>query len=219
MFHVKHWTKSLQDDFNLAVKEVNTIGLGKYGDEEFEKLKQYIDLLLFWSKRINLIAKNDRDNLTTKHILPALEIIPLIRALPHKTIMDFGSGAGIPGIPLKIYMPEVDFILLESRRKRAHFLREVNQKLDLKNITVVNQRIEQIKALEKVELVVTRAAADANELFPLVRPHLKSYGNVVSYLSRNMINEKKSRDVRVLYQRQWVGSSNATVGLLWPRSG
>ena len=212
---MKHWPTVLQNDFDRAMNEIRNSGLeDMLGAGEIEKLRQYINLLLYWSERMNLIATRDRDYLPTKHILPALLLLSEVRALPHKTIIDFGSGAGLPGIPLKIALPEIEIILLESRRKRAHFLKEVVRRLGLKGIRAVNQRIEQMESMEKVELVVTRAAAEPDKLIHLVKPLLKPYGSVVSYLSQGLVKEKKTGNVSVLYQKRMVGCASGTIGIL-----
>ena len=154
-------------------------------EEWMVQLWEYATLLYRWSGRLNLVARGDRENLPTKHFIPALAMLSVIETIPHKKILDFGSGAGNPGIPLKIVLPESEFILLESRRRRANFLREVVRRLGLRKVKVENQRIEDWDPPpeeERVELVVSRAVTAPDRLFEKVRPHLAPGGNVLTTL-------------------------------------
>ena len=184
--------------------------------ERMEKLKLYTSLLYFWSSKMNLVARGDRKELITKHIMPALHMSSLIKAIPHSSIMDFGSGSGLPGIPLKIVFPEVNFILLESRRKRAHFLREVIRRLELKKIEVVNERVEQYikKSSGKVDLVVSRATVGLENMINLVNPVLNSHGCIATFLNKDF-RDMDLDVIRVLYKRRVMGKySRSSLGLV-----
>ena len=174
--------KALEEDwekFEIWLIQVNP----EWKEEWLAQLWEYATLLYRWSGQVNLVARGDREILPTKHFIPALAMLSVIETIPHKKILDFGSGAGNPGIPLKIALPESEFILLESRRKRANFLREVVRRLGLRKIKVENQRIENWDPPEEgVELVVSRAVTAPERLMQKVGPYLASGGNVLTTL-------------------------------------
>ena len=216
MFHVEQWPEALQRDLEKANRELSEIGGSVLTPERMEKLRLYTSLLYYWSSKMNLVSRGDREELITKHILPALHMYPLIKAIPHCSIMDFGSGSGLPGIPLKIVFPEVKFILLESRRKRAHFLKEVIRRLKLKKVEVVNERVEEyIKTYPgKVDLVVSRAAVGMKNMITWVNPVLNSHGSIVAFLNKDF-QEENFNVVRVLYKRRVIGKfSRSSMGLV-----
>lgn len=153
------------------------------GAREIEQLYRYGALLYHWSARLSLIAPRDREVLVEKHLVPALKIGAVIRGLPHKRIMDWGSGGGLPGIPLKIMLQDTEVLLVEARRRRANFLREVVRQLKLVGIEVVNKRLEMEEPIgERADVVVSRAVARPEKLIEMVRPYLKPHGVVITTL-------------------------------------
>lgn len=148
------------------------------------QLRAYCSYLYYSSGKINLIAEGDRPDLAAKHIMPALGMAGLLAAVPNATVLDLGSGAGLPGIPLKIVFPESYFYLVESRRKRANFLREVTRKLGLEKIEVRNERIEALRVglARAVDVVVSRATKNPVELLEWAKPVLKPYGIIITTL-------------------------------------
>jgi len=149
-----------------------------------QQLAGYSRHLHRWSGRMNLVADGDRSELVAKHIIPSLLMRSAIVAIPHRQIVDIGSGAGLPGIPLKVVLPGTDFVLVESRRRRASFLREVVRRLSLGRISVENTRIEQWRnpRCGGAEVVTARAVASPAELLRLIRPILAPCGHLLVYL-------------------------------------
>ena len=175
-------------------------------------LHRYCSLLYIASGRLNLISPNDRKELAVRHVLPSLLMGKVLQMLPRRVVLDFGSGAGIPGIPLKILHPESRFILVESRRKRANFLREVVRQLRLTAVEVYNERIEDLhQALpEGVDVVVTRAASNLQHLMSWVGLVLKPHGTVIATLDQTRgFHQSVAILVRsrgeVLGQNHWFG--------------
>lgn len=148
------------------------------------QLAEFTGHLYRWSGRMNLVAAGDRPALVRKHLIPSLLMRSVVVEGAHRRILDLGSGAGLPGIPLKIVLPDADFVLVESRRRRAGFLREVVRRLGLKRIRVENLRLEQWmdRPTDGVDIVTARAVADAAELFALVRPILAKNGRLLASL-------------------------------------
>ncbi|NKB71522.1 MAG: 16S rRNA (guanine(527)-N(7))-methyltransferase RsmG [Candidatus Latescibacteria bacterium] len=173
------------------------------------KLKEYAALLYYWSGKINLISVGDRNYLVTRHIAPSLALIPLIKMVPHQTILDFGSGAGLPGIPLKIVLADSDVILVESRRRRAHFLREVVRRLGLEKVKVFNARLEK-GHFRDIEVVVSRAVKQPDEVWSSIKPFLTPYGSLITTLSQ----KQKALALIALERVSQVGERASTKGLV-----
>jgi len=154
------------------------------GGEELKELKVYCQLLHKASAMINLISPADREKIAERHVLPALNMGPLLRAVPNRVVVDFGSGAGLPGIPLKIMFPESHFILIEARRKRANFLREVVRTIGLKKIEIWHCRIEELPRSQEAlaDVVVTRAASSLVGLWETVASVVQPHGAVIATL-------------------------------------
>ncbi|MEW6750935.1 MAG: 16S rRNA (guanine(527)-N(7))-methyltransferase RsmG [Candidatus Latescibacterota bacterium] len=124
-------------------------------------LRRYIILLHVWSGRMSLVSQQDRDRLGTRHLLPSLAWLPLVASLPRGRILDLGSGAGLPGLPLAVALPDSRVYLIESRRRRASFLREVVRRLGLRTISIIHGRAEDWSGPDGgVDLVVSRAVGD-----------------------------------------------------------
>ena len=152
--------------------------------DHWSKLERYLILLVRWSRRINLVSMHDLSSLATKHLGQALSMLPIVTSVPCERIMDLGSGSGLPAIPLKVALPGSTFILVESRRKRANFLREVVRRLALDRIEIVNDRIENCHVGE-VDLVTARAVASPPKLIDLVKKNLSPNGWVLSTLAED----------------------------------
>ena len=131
-------------------------------------LGRFADLLFQWSQRVSLVSSGDRSQISRKHLLPSVALRQLIITLPHRAVWDVGSGAGLPGIPLAITLPQARFLLIESRRRKASFLREAVRRLSLDNTTVLHERLEQDsripKEFPKADVVISRAALDPDQL-------------------------------------------------------
>ena len=113
-------------------------------------------------------------------------MVPLVSSLPNRVILDLGSGAGFPAIPLKIALPDSYFILVESRRKRANFLKEIIRSVGLDRIEVVNDRIEDWGGRQGgVDLITARAVAAPGKMLELVQDHLSPHGWVLTSLSED----------------------------------
>ena len=154
-------------------------------DHQWSMLESYAYLLYKASLKLNLVSPADRDVLVRRHIWRALSMGPFIEAIPNKTILDVGSGSGIPAIPLKIYFPMSRFYLLESRRKRANFLRNVIRKLNLEGISVINSRVEDWKDEVIADVVTARSVANPTLLRGWVVSHVHDRSVLVCTLNKS----------------------------------
>ena len=137
----------------------------------------YLDLLVKWNKKINLTSEKYSQDILLRHIFDSLQYAPVIA--PKDEILDIGSGAGFPGIPLKIIYPELVTTLIESQRKRCSFLETVIFELGLKTIKAINDRAEKTTPERLVETVVLRGVSDIKSCLELATPFLGKRGKVV----------------------------------------
>ena len=121
----------------------------------------YQDILLKWNKKINLISRKDEARIVTRHFLQSLGLVKMV-SFPRKArIMDLGSGAGFPGIPVKLVRPDLSIVLVESKRKKVLFLRHVVEAIHLKNVEIVQGRIEDLEEEDHtIDFIVSRAVTD-----------------------------------------------------------
>jgi 16S rRNA (guanine527-N7)-methyltransferase len=139
-----------------------TRGAGEFGiqlsADQIAAFDTYIETLVLWSSRLSLTAARSAHEITAANILDSLSVVPWIESA-SPAIADLGSGAGFPGVPVAIARPDVRLSLVEPRRKRANFLREVARRCCLANVVVVEERAENFaaRAAESVDVTVSRA--------------------------------------------------------------
>ena len=143
-------------------------------------LQAYAEALYRWGGAMSLVARGDRDFLATRHFIPALRVAPLVAALPRRDVVDVGSGAGLPGIPLALSLPDSRFWLVESRRRRASFLRHVVRVVGLANVTVVLSRFECWRPSSAADCLVTRAVRLTPELLHAAARVLAPHGSLLA---------------------------------------
>lgn len=153
----------------------------KFTDKQLSQFYEYMNLLLEWNEKINLTAITEPEEVILKHFIDSLTINKYIRK--NKTLADVGTGAGFPGIPLKIYRPDLNVTLVDSLNKRINFLNEVIVKLDLKDINTVHSRIEDFgkdkKYRESFDYVTARAVANLTTLSEYLIPISKVNGKCI----------------------------------------
>ena len=158
-------------------------------DEQLNLFERFTALLLEWNEKINLTAITDLSDIYKKHYLDSLSLIKCIDDLGDKeyTLLDLGTGAGFPGIPLKIMYPNLHITLVDSLRKRVDYLNLVIDELGLENITAIHARAEVLahdeKYREQYDIVVSRAVANLSVLCEYCIPFVKVGGVFVSYKS------------------------------------
>ena len=168
----------------------------KIDENQKNQLVSYMELTLKANESFNLTANDTKESFMIKNIIDSLLIVKNLN-LDEKNILDLGSGAGLPGIPLAIYYKNTNFTLLEPLTKRANFLKEIAQKLGLKNVKVVNESAEIFikNARESYDFVTSRAVSRLNILLELSIPFLKVGGKLIAYKGINYqeeINESKN---------------------------
>ena len=156
-----------------------------------EQILHYVSLLYAWSGHINLVSGRDRLALASRHVLPSLAMRTVLLRFPHRIVADLGSGSGLPGVPLKISLPQVPFQLIEARRRRANFLREVSRRLSLEPVEVVNRRVEDWDCAEsqKPDIIVSRAVMAPDLLASCCARLLRPGGHVLFALTSSAPEE------------------------------
>lgn len=126
-----------------------------------EKLYDFLQLLQKWNKAYNLTAIDSMDKMLTHHLLDSLAVAPFLSA---QRILDVGTGAGFPGIPLSLYFPEKEFTLLDSIGKKIRFLQQVKMQLGLGNVELVQARVEKFNTARRFDGIICRAVGNMAEL-------------------------------------------------------
>jgi 16S rRNA (guanine527-N7)-methyltransferase len=165
----------------------------------------YTELVSSWNERMNLVSSLDMPRFVEYHLLDSLKISTCINLSSCKKIMDFGSGAGLPGIPIALVFPHVLVTLVESVGKKCRFLMEAVSVLSLRNVTVLHSRIEDLpSSLDgSFDYVVTRATGKLARYTLIASRFINSAGSLVSIKGDRIANElrelEKKVDARVFH--------------------
>lgn len=179
--------KEFKNIINNYSKKINIL----LNEEQIEKFYKYMNLLIEWNKKINLTAIIEPKEIILKHFIDSLTINKYIK--DNSKIADVGTGAGFPGIPLKIIRPDIQLVLVDSLNKRINFLNEVIEQLNLKNIETIHIRIEEFgqntKYREKFDYSTARAVANLSTLSEYLLPIVKVGGQVICMKGSNIQDE------------------------------
>lgn len=141
-------------------------------DEQLQQLLAYVALLVKWNKVYNLTSVREADQMISRHILDSLAILPY---LTGDSLLDVGTGAGLPGIPIAIARPDIAVTLLDTNSKKTRFLQQVKAELALTNITIVHARVERAQ-LPKFAMITARAFATIEDIIDLTGRHCDDAG-------------------------------------------
>ena len=181
-------------EFN-EFKEKMILNVDKLGitlsEIQLKQFYNYMNLLIEWNKKINLTAITEPDEIILKHFVDSLTISKYIS--DGTRVVDVGTGAGFPGIPLKIYRQDIEITLLDSLQKRINFLDEVIRELNLEKIETIHSRVEDFgkdkKYREKFDIATSRAVANLATLSEYLLPLVKVGGKVIS-MKGSLIEEE-----------------------------
>jgi 16S rRNA (guanine527-N7)-methyltransferase len=171
------------DAVHLKKIEQGAAGMGlRLGPEQLKLLGRHVDLLLKWNKSINLTAITDPDEVVEKHVLDSLAVVPV---LPSGSLLDAGSGAGFPGIPVAIARPDLDVTLVDSVQKKVAFLKNALAELRLPRVKAFAVRLEgnpSKEELPRVHAAVSRAYAPPKEWLTLAAQYVLPAGVAICML-------------------------------------
>lgn len=177
----------------MLINDLKNIDFLKELDEnKLFLLEKYQNLTLEMNKVMNLTGNDTPEEFATKNVLDSLLLVQYLAFdIKGKNIIDIGSGAGLPGIPLAIYFPETNFYLLEPIKKRCNFLNKVVEELSLKNVVVINGRAEELVKEKRsfFDVATARAVSSLNILLELAMPLIKIGGIFISYKGKNYEKE------------------------------
>lgn len=160
---------------NEFIEELKKLNI-KVTDEMLEKLDIYCNFLLEYNKHINLTAIKEENDIYLKHFYDSLTLTKVIDLNEYNTLLDIGSGAGFPGMVLKIFFPKLKVYLVDSNNKKCKFLLELKEKLNVDNLIVINNRIENLynEFLNSIDIVTARAVTNLPVLTELAIPLVKA---------------------------------------------
>ena len=179
-----------KEQFINEIKKLNI----KYTEEMLQKLEKYYEILYTENKKYNLTAITDKKEVFLKHFFDSLTITKIVD-LDNQSLIDVGTGAGFPGIVLKIFFPKLDVTLLDSTTKKCIFLTKIVEELQLEKVKIINKRPEVYSKenREKYDIVTSRAVAPLKHLLEYSIPMLKVNGTFIA-LKSNITDEMKNID-------------------------
>ena len=177
--------------FNEEMLEKSRVLGVRFSVEQIDKFHKYMNLLIEWNKKMNLTAIIEPSEIILKHFIDSITILKEIK--DQEMVVDVGTGAGFPGIPLSIMNPTLKITLVDSLNKRLIFLQEVINELDLKNVELVHARAEEFgrnkKYREKFDVATSRAVANLATLSEYLLPLVKINGKAISMKAGNASQE------------------------------
>lgn len=171
---------------NAIAKGCDDLGLS-LAEGQIQQLADFVGLLAKWNKAFNLTAVRNPAQMVPLHILDSLSIAPLVAK--SRRLLDVGTGAGLPGIPLAIAQPQCRFTLLDSNIKKTRFVKQAILELGLQNVEVVHSRIEEYNSADGFDTVTARAFAPLARMMPQIEPFVAEAGCLLAMKSQRADEE------------------------------
>ncbi len=173
-----------ENEFVLELEKINIV----INDKQLKQLDKYYNLLVEWNKVMNLTGITEKKDVYLKHFYDSLTIFKAIDLNNYHTLCDIGTGAGFPGLVIKILFPHLNITLVDSLNKRINFLNEVIDKLSLENIIAIHSRVEEYQLKNHFDIVTCRAVSHLRTILEYSIPLVKVNGYFVP-LKATLTNE------------------------------
>ena len=189
---VSRGTSCVDEQIQQLVKGCSALGIELNGEKRGQ-FSLFLETLFAWNRKINLISRKDTEHVAFYHFLDSLSILPHVEIPIGAEMIDVGTGAGFPGIPLKILRSDLRLTLVESTRKKGLFLKHVISRLNVSEVEVLQARAETLhresKYQNRYDVAVARAVSPLKSLILLCLPFLKNGGLFVAYKGANVRDE------------------------------
>lgn len=189
----------MKEDFEFKFKKLsNKINID-VNEEQVKLFYNYMNLLLEWNEKINLTAITEQDDIILKHFIDSMTVLGYLD--DEKNIIDVGTGAGFPGIPIAIMCKNKKITLMDSLNKRIKFLDDVKEKNKLNNITTIHSRAEDLgkndKYREKFDVAISRAVANLTTLVEYMLPFVKVGGKCICMKGQDVEDEIRNSEIAI----------------------
>lgn len=165
-------------------------------DRQLEQFEKYLSCLLRWNRRFALVSQSDPRTILDKHFADSLHVVPVCR--DARTLIDVGSGAGFPGLPIGVALPDLSVTLLDSSRKKVSFLTEAIVATGVTNVRALEARLGDLDVDRKYDIVTCRALAGIARFLPQARPILSPGGKVVMMKGPRFESDLETADCKTL---------------------
>ncbi len=178
-------------------KDLDSLGI-TLSEKQIQQFITYYEMLVEWNEVMNLTAITEYEDVMKKHFIDSISLIKAYDVSKNVSVIDVGTGAGFPGLALKIAYPNLKVTLLDSLNKRINFLNAVIEQLGLTDVEAIHGRAEDFakpgKLREKYDLCVSRAVANLSTLSEYCLPYVKVGGQFISYKSEKIVEEKAAAE-------------------------
>ncbi|MCD4812749.1 16S rRNA (guanine(527)-N(7))-methyltransferase RsmG [bacterium] len=175
----------------LFLESLNSLGI-ELSKDKVKKFNIYYNQIIFWNEKINITALKDKEDIYIKHFVDSLSIVKAIN-FSKQSVVDIGTGAGLPGLPLRIVYPELSVTFIDSSKKKIMVLNSILEELDIKDCCLIDNNVENVgrdpKHRERYDIVLSRALGEFNLVSELGIPLLKTSGMLVQYKGPNVDKE------------------------------
>ncbi len=161
-----------------------------FSKEFIQKSEEFLNFLLEYNQKVNLISRRDEGNVVQNHWIHSMAVLKVTDWSGANRVLDLGTGGGLPGILLALYYPEIEFVLVDSIRKKTNFIEQVIKYMEIRNVQVVTDRVENIVPEYRLsfDIITARAVAPLVDLWKWSHPLLKENGKLIAW--KGHLNEE-----------------------------